>query len=103
MKIVIELKQSHQEGCGTPIFSSHLQPHHRKERGGLERTQAQRERIHVLGSVALAGTVLTTGCKFEIVLQSWDVFVSSFHSHKLCFLSYIEYACTQVAMSRGKS
>lgn len=86
MKIVTELKQSYQEGCETPIFSSHLQPHHGKERGVLEGPQTQRERTHVLESVALAGTVLTTGNQFEIV-QIWVVFVSSFHSHKLLFLS----------------
>lgn len=53
MKIVIEQKQPHHEGRGTPIFSSHLQPHHGKERGDLEGPQAQRKRIHVLENVAL--------------------------------------------------
>lgn len=49
MKIVIEQKQPHQEGCET----SRLQHHHEKERGDLECPQAQRERTHVLESVAL--------------------------------------------------
>lgn len=56
MKIIIELKQSYQEGFETPIFSSPLQPHHGKERGDLEGPQAQRRRTCVLGNVALAGT-----------------------------------------------
>lgn len=53
MKIVIEPKQPHQEGCETSLFSSHLQPHYGKERGDLEGPQTQRERTHVLESVVL--------------------------------------------------